>query len=41
MLHYRIHGFLLKGLTEGVSESHFSTEYESERAAMKTQIIFR
>ena len=27
-LHYRIHGFLLKELTEGVSESRFSIEYE-------------
>ena len=26
--HYRIHGFLLKELTEGVSESRFSIEYE-------------
>ena len=28
MLHYRIHGFLLKELTEGLSELRFSTEYE-------------
>ena len=28
MLHFRIHGFLRKELTEGVSESRFLTEYE-------------
>ena len=33
ILHYRIHGFLLKELTEGASESRFSTEYERRESS--------